>query len=486
MKPMPSSTPWFSRALAIALLLVPAAAHAQSLPKGYASDESPSSLPATVATTTTTSTTPELKSTTGEDTSTTATTEISTATDDYADTDPSALTDFQEPLQGYGSWVNDDSYGTVWVPDTSVVGSDFAPYQTGGYWSLADDDQWLWVSTYDWGYVPFHYGRWVWIGSRGWAWIPGRTYAPAWVVWRTSDYGYLGWAPMPPTWYWYGGSVAYFTTVPSAAYVFCPTSYVFHSNVSNYVVHDKDTVGRIASHSRPYKPANPTTVSTSNKAPDSASAGATHSASQISAAPKGNMSALHKPVGPSMKEAGVPDSVVPSKRTAMDNRAKLFSKKSTTAQAKTLVKTQRAAMASVAGARPVARAGSGLLQPGVVGRTSSGSTVGRAASAPSVRPSAPSVRPSAPITVGARASAPVYSAPRSSPVFTAPRVSAPAPRMSSPVFTAPRVSAPVSRPSFSVPRMSAPVSRPSFSAPRVSTPHFGGGGGVHFGGGHRR
>ena len=509
---LPPSTSLFSRALALALLLAPAAAHAQSLPKGYASDESPSSPLATAATTTTTTPAPAMTSTNGDDTSATATAQISTATDDYADTDASALTDFQEPLQGYGAWVTDDTYGTVWVPDTSVVGSDFAPYQSGGYWSLTDDDQWLWVSTYDWGYVPFHYGRWVWISGRGWSWIPGRTYAPSWVVWRTSDYGYVGWAPMPPTWYWYGGSAVYFTTVLTAAYVFCPTTYVFHTSVSNYVVHDKDTVGRIASHSRNYTPANPTAAGT-HKASDSASAtgGGTHAASQISAsgAGKSGVTAVRKPVGPSMKEAGVPDSAIPSKRGAADSRAQLFSKKSTTAKAKVLVKSQRAALATKAGSAPASRAGSSVAASPGRGVSSPSVGAGRVASSavsPPVTQGArgtPAVRPpssagvsvprvSQPVSVP-RVSQPV-SVPRvsqpvsrpSQPVSTTPRVSQPVSRPSQPATTAPRASAPASRPSTSAPpRVSAPVSRPSVSVPRsTSTPHVGGG--ARAGGGHRR
>src|SRR5260221_14505096 len=48
----------------------------------------------------------------------------------YADTDPSALTVFQSDLSPYGMWVVDDNYGTVWVPNGTVVGADFAPYQS--------------------------------------------------------------------------------------------------------------------------------------------------------------------------------------------------------------------------------------------------------------------------------------------------------------------------------------------------------------------
>ena len=188
MSAMPSSKSWFSRMLALSLAVLPAAAHAQSLPKGYASDEQPSTPAPAKTTSAPTAPAPEMKGAVTDGAAATATTEISTSTDEWADTDPSALTDFREPLQGYGTWVADDTYGTVWVPDTGVVGADFAPYQSGGYWTLTDDGDWLWVSTYDWGYVPFHYGRWIWISARGWAWIPGRVYAPAWVAWRVSDY----------------------------------------------------------------------------------------------------------------------------------------------------------------------------------------------------------------------------------------------------------------------------------------------------------
>ena len=123
-------------------------------------------------------------------------------TDAPEEIDPSAVDEFREPLEPYGAWVQDDRYGTVWVPDAREVGADFYPYSTGGHWELTSDGDWLWVSDYTWGDIPFHYGRWVWIDGRGWAWIPGRVWAPAWVVWRTGPSGYVGWAPCPPTWTW--------------------------------------------------------------------------------------------------------------------------------------------------------------------------------------------------------------------------------------------------------------------------------------------
>src|ERR1035441_2081240 len=89
--------------------------------------------------------------------------------DQYSDTDPSALTDFRAPLDPYGVWVDDPNYGTIWVPNSDAVGADFTPYVSGGHWTY-DDDDWVWVSDYPWGWAPFHYGRWVAIDGRGWGW----------------------------------------------------------------------------------------------------------------------------------------------------------------------------------------------------------------------------------------------------------------------------------------------------------------------------
>src|SRR5512141_410402 len=114
---------------------------------------------------------------------------------DRADADPRALTTFRAQLDTHGTWVNDPTYGTVWVPNRAEVGADFAPYVTAGHWALDQDGDWIWVSDYPFGDVVFHYGRWVWVGGTGWVWVPGYAYAPAWVVWRTpvAGYDYVGW-----------------------------------------------------------------------------------------------------------------------------------------------------------------------------------------------------------------------------------------------------------------------------------------------------
>ena len=98
---------------------------------------------------------------------------------------------FYDQLSPYGQWVNNPSYGYVWIPD---VGEDFAPYSTAGHWVFTDYG-WTWVSDYEWGWAPFHYGRWNFDNSYGWFWVPDNQWGPAWVTWRSAD-GYYGWEPM--------------------------------------------------------------------------------------------------------------------------------------------------------------------------------------------------------------------------------------------------------------------------------------------------
>jgi hypothetical protein len=175
---------------------------------------------------------------------------------DYADTDPSALTDFHGALDPYGTWVDDSTYGTVWVPSASAVGSDFSPYVSAGHWAY--DDDYTWVSDYSWGWAPFHYGRWTYMTGTGWGWIPGRTYAGAWVSWRTGydDWGYVGWAPLPPTYYWRGGYAYGLGVVPYAPYAFCASGELFRPGIASHIV-TGNQVGVVASHTRPFVSASP-------------------------------------------------------------------------------------------------------------------------------------------------------------------------------------------------------------------------------------
>jgi hypothetical protein len=109
--------------------------------------------------------------------------------------DPQAYAQFQTALDPYGAWDYDSSYGYVWSPAASIVGAGFSPYATRGHWALTEYG-WTWVSDWNWGWAPFHYGRWITRAGR-WSWVPGSMWGPAWVSWRSGS-GYVGWSPLPP------------------------------------------------------------------------------------------------------------------------------------------------------------------------------------------------------------------------------------------------------------------------------------------------
>jgi hypothetical protein len=100
---------------------------------------------------------------------------------------------FYDELSPYGTWINNDDYGYVWLPN---VDNGFQPYSTNGYW-IYTDMGWTWVSNYPWGWAPFHYGRWYYDSEYGAMWIPDNEWGPGWVNWRHSD-DYFGWSPMGP------------------------------------------------------------------------------------------------------------------------------------------------------------------------------------------------------------------------------------------------------------------------------------------------
>jgi hypothetical protein len=109
---------------------------------------------------------------------------------------PVTIQTFYDELSPYGSWINSQSYGYVWVPN---VGPDFAPYSSAGHWAFTEYG-WTWVSDFPWGWAPFHYGRWFYEPYLGYVWVPDTHWGPAWVSWRISD-GYYGWVAMGPAGY---------------------------------------------------------------------------------------------------------------------------------------------------------------------------------------------------------------------------------------------------------------------------------------------
>ena len=173
----------------------------------------------------------------------------------YDDRDPSALTDFRRTLDPYGAWKDDPTYGTVWTPSPAAVGPEFQPYVTAGHWAY--DDDWVWESDYPWGWAPFHYGRWVLIEGSGWGWIPGRAYAGAWVMWSVDDgFGYVGWAPAPPLFVWFGGVPVGWGLYLRPHWAYCRHDEVFAPGVSRHVLVGP-AAGPIAGRMRVYVPATP-------------------------------------------------------------------------------------------------------------------------------------------------------------------------------------------------------------------------------------
>jgi len=112
--------------------------------------------------------------------------------------DPAELqASFEPALSPYGEWADDPQLGRVWVPAPEVVGETFVPYASNGHWALTEYG-WTWVSGWEWGWAPFHYGRWSHLGGVGpWCWVPGTAWSPGWVAWRSGG-GYAGWAPLAP------------------------------------------------------------------------------------------------------------------------------------------------------------------------------------------------------------------------------------------------------------------------------------------------
>ena len=103
---------------------------------------------------------------------------------------------FYDTLTPYGTWVDVEDYGRCWRPTVTVVNVGWQPYCDNGHWVYTDAG-WYWLSTYSWGWAPFHYGRWFHHARFGWCWTPDTVWGPSWVTWRYSD-DYCGWAPLPP------------------------------------------------------------------------------------------------------------------------------------------------------------------------------------------------------------------------------------------------------------------------------------------------
>ena len=107
---------------------------------------------------------------------------------------------FHDQLAPFGAWVEVPGVGMAWQPSQAIIGLSpgWRPYYDNGQWVQTDNGL-FWRSDYQWGDIPFHYGRWVLNPSFGWVWVPDYTWGPAWVFWRQAEAdGAVGWAALPP------------------------------------------------------------------------------------------------------------------------------------------------------------------------------------------------------------------------------------------------------------------------------------------------
>lgn len=141
----------------------------------------------------------------------------------FAQDEDISLQTFYDELSPYGTWIQDPEYGYVWRPD--VDQREFRPYYTNGRWVMTEYGN-TWVSEYDWGWAPFHYGRWVTDRYNQWLWIPDTTWGPAWVNWR-SGAGQYGWAPLGP-------SISIGFNIPSFWWVFVPQTRIYVDRFPRY------------------------------------------------------------------------------------------------------------------------------------------------------------------------------------------------------------------------------------------------------------
>jgi FecR protein len=141
-------------------------------------------------------------------------------------------------LDDYGTWKEEPTYGSVWVPNNVPVG--WAPY-SNGYWNWVNPWGWTWVDYAPWGFAPYHYGRWNYFGGY-WGWCPGPIYArpfygPAFV-------GFVGGFGFGVGFGW-GGGVGWFPLgwgEPFHPWYHCGPHYWHNVNVHNTYIRNVNVI----------------------------------------------------------------------------------------------------------------------------------------------------------------------------------------------------------------------------------------------------
>jgi hypothetical protein len=149
-------------------------------------------------------------------------------------------------LDDYGTWKEEPTYGSVWVPNNVSPG--WSPY-SDGYWNYVGPWGWTWVDYAPWGFAPYHYGRWNYFGGY-WGWCPGPIYstpfyAPAFVGFVGGfgfgfGFGYgggIGWFPLgwgEPYHPWYRCGPGYWRNVNVRNTYIRNVNIVNNRNFNNY------------------------------------------------------------------------------------------------------------------------------------------------------------------------------------------------------------------------------------------------------------
>ena len=222
-----------------------------------------------------------------------------------------------EDLDDNGSWRQVPDYGTVWFPQTTVVG--WAPYRYG-HWVWVSPWGWTWVDDAPWGFAPFHYGRWVVVGG-AWCWVPSPprpavvtvayvrpVYAPALVA-------FVGGAGFGVG---VGSGVAWFPLGPRDVYTpsyHVSERYVQRVNVSNTVIVNRTQVTNVYNTVYVNKTVNVTNITYQNQRANNAVT-ATSQASFTSAQPVGrNMVRVDSRAVASAPVAAMTPAVAPQQRS---------------------------------------------------------------------------------------------------------------------------------------------------------------------------
>ena len=220
-----------------------------------------------------------------------------------------------EDLDDNGAWREVPDYGTVWFPQTTVVG--WAPYRYG-HWVWVSPWGWTWVDDASWGFAPFHYGRWVVVGGV-WGWVPSPP-RPAVVT-----VGYIRPVYAPALVAWVGGAgfgvgagVAWFPLGPRDVYTpsyHVSQRYVERVNVSNTVIVNRTQVTNVYNTVYVNKTVNVTNITYQNQRASNAVT-ATSQASFASAQPIGrNMVRVDSQAVASAPVAAMMPAVAPQQRS---------------------------------------------------------------------------------------------------------------------------------------------------------------------------